>query len=175
MPRYTQTRVSQLVCLQIFSTNIITIVRQSLDLCHIHSHILAQPNVAANNAKLFVITKSQQHFYTRLSHCHFSFTITLNVLNTNKYILLLLICTRHCTQTWIYIQCQQNDNYMYKQTIKKKWRSRQDTIYLYFVHCIIYFGQKDKVTKHLKYNGKFTVNDSSYYEYYKVIYSSIVV
>lgn len=45
-------------------------MRQSLDLCHIHSHILAQPNVAANNAKLFVITKSQQHFYTRLSHCH---------------------------------------------------------------------------------------------------------
>lgn len=145
MPRFTQTIcVSQLVCLQIFSTNIITIMRQSLDLCHIHSHILAQPNVAANNAKLFVITKSQQHFYTRLSHCHFSFTITLNVLNTNKYILLLLICTRHCTQTWIYIQCQQNDNYMYKQTIKKNGaRDRIPFIYTLFIVSYI-LGRKTK-------------------------------
>lgn len=54
---------------------------------NIHSHILAQPNLA-DNAERFVtvITKSQQYFYTRLSRCHFSFTITLNVLNTNKYI-----------------------------------------------------------------------------------------
>lgn len=37
-------------------------MRQSLDLRHIHSHILAQPNVVANNAKLFVITKSQTAF-----------------------------------------------------------------------------------------------------------------
>lgn len=51
--------------------------------------------------------------------------------------------------------------------------------YHLFILCSLYHifwvERQIKVTKHLKYNGKFTVNDSSYYEYYKVIYSSIVV
>lgn len=94
---------------------------------NIHSHILAQPNLA-DNAERFVtvITKSQQYFYTRLSRCHFSFTITLNVLNTNKYIQLQLnISTWHCTQTCMDIYTlSPNDNYTYKQTIKKRCSSQ---------------------------------------------------
>lgn len=52
--------------------------------------------------------------------------------------------SRHCTQTWIYIQCQQNDNYMYKQTIKKNGaRDRIPFIYTSFIVSYI-LGRKTK-------------------------------